>query len=118
LNVIAYCVAYGIILAKMGRVYIIFNNPSVVSLQVCFLPSVPVFEVEYHTECSTDNTNSGYKIVCDCKPMWKVTVTFLGVPSGGVPSTIRDRKHGKCVQVTLQSIHIAMDLPPKQQNKV
>jgi len=32
--------------------------------------------------------------------MWKVTVTFLGVPS-----RIRGRRHGKCVQVTLQSIY-------------
>ena len=28
MNVIAYCLAYGTILAKMGRVYKIFHNPT------------------------------------------------------------------------------------------
>ena len=55
----------------------IHSNIRVMSLQVCFLPSVPIFEVEYHTECSTDNTSGGHKIAHDCQ---KVTVTFLGVP--------------------------------------
>ena len=34
MNVVAYCFGYGTILTKMGRVYKIFNNPSVKKNQI------------------------------------------------------------------------------------
>lgn len=40
-------------------------HSDIMSVQVYFLPSVPIFEIEYHAECSTDDPNGCYNIVCD-----------------------------------------------------